>query len=464
MLIKDFLENVCNQIRYKPIRDDISEELNLHIQEMKEEHLNYGISEKEAEERAVANMGDATEIGKKLDKIHRPKFDWILFLLVAVLIGFGFLVSSIRIQRIGDDYSVIYLKRHIVFFIIGLFFSLGIYFLDYRKIVRNYKIVYGLSTIIVCFTAFCGYTGDSAYRWILIGGFRMDPRNICLLLYIIAFAGMIINLDKKICNINIEKINFKFRTDILKAIILSTISIVLMSITSGITVSMILLLSYIVVLTAHIIDLKQNVKKNLLKLYGIFIILGVVLIIFSAITQNRLYYRILRGINSTYNYENDINNSGWIPWKINEVLQSANMFSGLDDMETYFGLFDGGTNHALITVIAYYGISFGIAIISTVILLAVKLIMDYRKVKDTSGRLLIIGLGSTILLQAIFNILMNLNLIPITDVNLPFVSYGINGLFINMISVAFILSIYRRKDILNKSENSKKIKFKISYE
>ena len=91
MLIKDFLENVCDQIRYKPIRNDISEELSLHIQEMKEEHLNYGISEKEAEERAVANMGDATEIGKKLDKIHRPKFDWILFLLVTILIGFCFL-------------------------------------------------------------------------------------------------------------------------------------------------------------------------------------------------------------------------------------------------------------------------------------------------------------------------------------------------------------------------------------
>ena len=464
MLIKDFLENVCNQIRYKPIRDDISEELNLHIQEMKEEHLNYGISEKEAEERAIANMGDAIEIGKKLDKIHRPKFDWILFLLVAVLIGFGFLVSSIRTQRIGDDYSFIYLKRHIVFFIIGLFFSLGVYFLDYRKVVKNYKIVYILSTAIMIFTMLCGVTRVGVHKWIFFGGFHIDPRNICLLLYVIAFAGMIINLDKKICNIDIEKISFKFRTDILKVIILSTISIVLMSITSGITVSMILLLSYIVVSTVHIIDLKENVKKNLLKLYGIFISLGIVLIIFSVITQNGLYYRILRGINSTYNYENDIHSSGWIPWKINEVLQNANMFSGLDDMEIYFGLFDGGTNHALITVIAYYGISFGIAIISTVIFLAIKLIMDYRKVKDTSGRLLIIGLSSTILLQAIFNILMNLNLIPIVDVNLPFVSYGINGLFINMISVAFILSIYRRKDILNKSENSKKIKFKISYE
>lgn len=464
MLIKDFLEKVCNQIRYKPMREDIQEELRLHIQEIKEEHINYGITEKEAEERAVANMGDAVEIGKKLDKIHRPKFDWILFLLVAILIGFGFLVSTIRVQRVEYNYSVVYLKRHIIFFIIGLFFSLGIYFLDYRKVVKNYKIVYILSSIIVIWAMICGVTSFEVHKWISLRGFRIYPSNICLFLYVISFAGMISNLDKKVCSIDIDKINFKFRVDILKLIILSIISVYLISITSGITISIILLLSYIIILTAHIISLKENVKKNLLKLYGIFISLGIVLILFSAITENRLYYRILRGINSTYNYENNSSTDGWMAWKINEVLESANMFSGLDDMEKYFGLFDGGTNNALITIIAYYGIVFSIIIISTVILLAVKLIMDYRKVKDASGRLLIIGLGSTVLLQAIFNILMNLNLIPIIDVNLPFVSYGVNGLLINMISIALILSIYRRKDILIKAESGKKIKFKISYE
>lgn len=30
--IKEFLENVCNEIKYKPIRNDISEELALHIE------------------------------------------------------------------------------------------------------------------------------------------------------------------------------------------------------------------------------------------------------------------------------------------------------------------------------------------------------------------------------------------------------------------------------------------------
>ena len=86
MLIKEFLEKVCDEIKYKPIRKDISEELELHIQEQKEEFVKDGMSNSKAEEKAVLNMGEATEIGKKLDKIHRPKLDWILLLLVAIMI------------------------------------------------------------------------------------------------------------------------------------------------------------------------------------------------------------------------------------------------------------------------------------------------------------------------------------------------------------------------------------------
>ena len=71
MQIKDFLEKVCNEIRYKPIRKEISEELENHIEEAKEEYMHKGKSEEEAINRAIDDMGDAEIIGKTLNKIHR---------------------------------------------------------------------------------------------------------------------------------------------------------------------------------------------------------------------------------------------------------------------------------------------------------------------------------------------------------------------------------------------------------
>ena len=86
MNINEFLNNVCNQIKYKPATIPISQELKDHIEDIKQDKISMGLSEKEAEEMAVREMGDSKEIGKKLNKIHKPKFEWRLFLLVISLI------------------------------------------------------------------------------------------------------------------------------------------------------------------------------------------------------------------------------------------------------------------------------------------------------------------------------------------------------------------------------------------
>ena len=53
MQIKEFLNTVCEQIKYKPIRNSISEELENHIEESKENYIEEGMQEEEAEEKAT---------------------------------------------------------------------------------------------------------------------------------------------------------------------------------------------------------------------------------------------------------------------------------------------------------------------------------------------------------------------------------------------------------------------------
>ncbi len=42
MDIKGFLNNVCQEIKYEPIRKEIVDELENHIQEIKEEYIEKG--------------------------------------------------------------------------------------------------------------------------------------------------------------------------------------------------------------------------------------------------------------------------------------------------------------------------------------------------------------------------------------------------------------------------------------
>lgn len=93
MDIKNFLDTVKNEIKYEPIRENIEEELKSHIEDAKDDLMSKGLEENEAEEKAVEAMGNPENIGKKLNKIHRPKFDWKLGILDFILLGYGFLLQ-----------------------------------------------------------------------------------------------------------------------------------------------------------------------------------------------------------------------------------------------------------------------------------------------------------------------------------------------------------------------------------
>lgn len=79
------------QVRFKPDRDKIWDELIAHIEDRCEELKESGVTEEEAQAKAVAAMGDPVEVGKQLDAVHKPWLGWLWrisrWLLWAVLFG-----------------------------------------------------------------------------------------------------------------------------------------------------------------------------------------------------------------------------------------------------------------------------------------------------------------------------------------------------------------------------------------
>lgn len=69
--------------------------------------------------------------------------------------------------------------------------------------------------------------------------------------------------------------------------------------------------------------------------------------------------------------------------------------------------------------------------------------MIARAVKDPFGKYIAFWLSTLILVQVFVNIWVNLNVVPLTGVTLPFVSYGWSSLIALMISVGILLNISR---------------------
>ncbi len=68
------------------------------------------------------------------------------------------------------------------------------------------------------------------------------------------------------------------------------------------------------------------------------------------------------------------------------------------------------------------------------------------KSKDTYAKLLAVGITTTIMVQAILHIFVNIGLAPVTGITLPFISYGGTSLIINMFSTGILLNISKNKE------------------
>lgn len=110
-------------------------------------------------------------------------------------------------------------------------------------------------------------------------------------------------------------------------------------------------------------------------------------------------------------------------------------------------LFDSESNNEIISILAHFGWIPTIALIVAVVAFSTKLVINSFKIKEQYGSFIILGIGCMFILQSLFNVLINFNLIYDASFNLPFVTYGGANLVIDLICLALIFSIYRRKDI-----------------
>ena len=68
-----FLKQVMSYIRSKEARAYVHEELKQHMEHSKWAWQKKGYSAEDAEQKAIEEMGSPSQIGKSMDKIHRPK-------------------------------------------------------------------------------------------------------------------------------------------------------------------------------------------------------------------------------------------------------------------------------------------------------------------------------------------------------------------------------------------------------
>ena len=97
-------------------------------------------------------------------------------------------------------------------------------------------------------------------------------------------------------------------------------------------------------------------------------------------------------------------------------------------------------------IIEEFGLIGGFGIIILYLLLLFRIVVIAHKSKNFFGKLLVIGLGVPIVIQAFVNMGVALQILPVTGQNLPLISSGGTAAWITCISFGIILSVSSYND------------------
>jgi cell division protein FtsW len=92
-------------------------------------------------------------------------------------------------------------------------------------------------------------------------------------------------------------------------------------------------------------------------------------------------------------------------------------------------------------IVEEYGVLGGVAVIFLYVLLFFRIVRLVTKSSKAFGAMVAFGIGLSLLLQAFFNIAVNLDLVPVTGLTLPLISMGGTSVLFTCIAFGIILSV-----------------------
>ena len=414
--IKEYLSSVCCQIRNSKLHSDIQEEVRGHIEEIFQEYIEGGFSEDEAINNAMAQMGDASLIGRELNKVHKQKPEWSILILTSIFAMLGlsmiFLIDSSGILK----YSLF--SKSIIGTLIGLSFAAFLYYFDYMKIKGYSKYIYLATIIVMLLTIIFGRTIDG--KPYLFIGIAINFIDASPMLLTISLAGIL------------NQFNWSETRKFVYGSILLVVPIVLMIASHSPSALLPYCTSVIVLLIISGVKIK-NISILITSCLAAFI-----LYLFK---EPYLTQRLLIFLNA----KSDAQGSGYLNIQLDKLIHSAGIWGqGLT--------FDGRmlpeihTDFIFTYIIYTFGWVAGLLLAVLIMLFLVRIGTIALYVKSSYGKLLIGGFTAIFSVQFVWNILMNLSLVPITSVDLPFISYGNSQFIISMAIVGLISNIYKQKN------------------
>lgn len=419
--MEEYLNILLEQIQCRQAREMVREEIRNHILDQAKANERDGMEKKEALEEAVRDMGDPLETGAALNRVHSPRTDWRMLVLIGVISILSVFVHAgigIREESLGGVYGL----RHGARVLIGYMAMLAVYRMDYSyigKYAKRIAALFLLGAVLLPFTGMKPNGTTSVYELIY--------------LYIPVYGALL----------------YRYRGNGYKGILKCVLWMLfpLLTLRMNCLSASVLLFFVLAAMFSAAVGKgwfkvsKKRVLAGFWAVFGLLPALGMTAAVFGnylATYQTERIKACLGQNSSYYDYQR---------MQAAEYLKGSRLIGGSgEEMMNLPGI----QNDYLLNFVAnYYGMAAMLIISLLLLAVAARVIQVSFGQGNPLGMIMGSGCGLFFEIVTVIDILHFFGRIPSTRLFLPFFSPGGGGIAVAYVLAGIVLSVYRYQNIKN---------------
>ena len=357
-----------------------------------------------------------------MDRKVWRNFDFVLLGATVLLIGFG--VAMIHSATLNTPDLTGLALRQAIYALVGLVLMSLAAAIDYRLLGSFDKVLYALIIVSLAAVLAMGQMMHGAQRWISLRFFPFQPSELAKVLIIITLAKFLADHEGQmnrfrfvllsLAHVALPMVLIYLQPDLGMAAILGLVWLA-MALMAGMRLSHLGLLGVAGAISAPLIwNLLEDYMRRRFLLF------------LNPALEPEARYNLDQALIS-------IGSGGWLGKGYGSGSQSQLHFLRVRHTDFIFSVI--GEEMGLLGALLLFAL---------LLVILLRIIRAASLARDAFGRLIACGVAAAIFLQSVVNIGMNLGLLPVTGIPLPFVSYGGSSLVTFLLAEGLVQSVIMR--------------------
>ena len=362
--------------------------------------------------------------------------DRVLWVAIALLSVFSFLpvfsASSNLTYVVGNGTPWSHLLKHFIVLLFGFALMYSLHKIPYHYFKGISILALPLIILLLIYTATQGnlIAGANANRWISIPivGLSFQTSTLASIV-LLAYVAHLMSKDNPEFN--------RLKSSILK-LWLPVFVVILLIFPANLSTSVLLFFMVLI-----LVFLGGYPIKYLLGMFSMGLFLAMLFILIAKVNPDWVPNRIDTWISRIENFNSGVDNGGnYQIERAKTAIATGGLFgvgAGKSVMKNFLPQSSSDFIYAII--VEEFGLLGGTALILLYLVVLFRIIVIAHKSDTVYGKLLVLGLGLPVIMQAFVNMAVALQVFPVTGQTLPLISSGGTAAWMTCIAFGMILSV-----------------------